>query len=468
MSTNSRPGPSFGQSLATMTTAQNPTIDPLPKLIAAVASEGWHDGLIELAVEAATFPVVCKKGQSAIDAYLRVTASFSASSVEGKTTKKVLMSVHEALWDCFCRVTRIAVGVSNGKVLPDGHTTPGLLEKLPVLMPDDSLQSFGLDLLRRPLFYKSLRRLLLAHASSSRRKAWRVFMPGTELLGEFNRKVENFYWDLFTGVAEAGGQIIKTFTTVSWPARRRLAYDVGLLHAAAISAVSTPLVVRKCLLKEELTLEEMKDLPDQVFRATRVVLFAASTNCKPWLKHVSAKQDTEETKDIARISNLLLDIIKPSAVDHYIKMQPFSALRDPGLNLSRLRNSTIGSPEMREELQEIADLASTDGSRALLCLPALKHINTVYSSGSDEHENTTTDEFFDFSSVTKRFKSVTDKMVDSCDACGKKGPEPENDSEGALKRCTRCKIGTYCSADCQRGAWDQHKTSCFDASSSEM
>jgi len=45
-----------------------------------------------------------------------------------------------------------------------------------------------------------------------------------------------------------------------------------------------------------------------------------------------------------------------------------------------------------------------------------------------------------------------------CSSCGK--------ASGALKRCSRCKSAAYCSVECQKRAWRQHKLVCAAAGSS--
>lgn len=50
--------------------------------------------------------------------------------------------------------------------------------------------------------------------------------------------------------------------------------------------------------------------------------------------------------------------------------------------------------------------------------------------------------------------------TDSCDACGKKETEALK-----LKRCGGCRVGRYCSNECQIADWKhgKHKERCFQA-----
>lgn len=45
----------------------------------------------------------------------------------------------------------------------------------------------------------------------------------------------------------------------------------------------------------------------------------------------------------------------------------------------------------------------------------------------------------------------------TCDFCRRPAPE-----DSKMKRCSRCKISWYCSSDCQKAAWKDHKANCFD------
>ena len=45
-----------------------------------------------------------------------------------------------------------------------------------------------------------------------------------------------------------------------------------------------------------------------------------------------------------------------------------------------------------------------------------------------------------------------------CRSCGKS----EDQVDGALKRCRRCRMAKYCSVDCQRKDWRTHRAECED------
>lgn len=56
-------------------------------------------------------------------------------------------------------------------------------------------------------------------------------------------------------------------------------------------------------------------------------------------------------------------------------------------------------------------------------------------------------------------ESATEKKGGSCGSCGKGGADGVS-----LRKCSRCKEASYCSAACQRQDWKSHKTTCVHKS----
>ncbi|KAI9141644.1 hypothetical protein BKA69DRAFT_386027 [Paraphysoderma sedebokerense] len=61
----------------------------------------------------------------------------------------------------------------------------------------------------------------------------------------------------------------------------------------------------------------------------------------------------------------------------------------------------------------------------------------------------------------ERFKNVS-AMI-GCAKCGK----PKCDNGKSLKSCSRCLMTMYCSRDCQKNHWREHKKDCKKMASSK-
>jgi hypothetical protein len=55
--------------------------------------------------------------------------------------------------------------------------------------------------------------------------------------------------------------------------------------------------------------------------------------------------------------------------------------------------------------------------------------------------------------------SPTDELEPCCAHCSCTATAAAA-AGGKLRQCSRCRSALYCSADCQRAAWQQHRTSC--------
>lgn len=85
---------------------------------------------------------------------------------------------------------------------------------------------------------------------------------------------------------------------------------------------------------------------------------------------------------------------------------------------------------------------------------AVKHLRHISEAAKAKYE------------LLERIKEVQrqshiDRGIDYdvCDGCGK----VETDDVD-LKRCSRCRVGRFCSSECQKQQWQEHKKRCFDAS----
>lgn len=68
-----------------------------------------------------------------------------------------------------------------------------------------------------------------------------------------------------------------------------------------------------------------------------------------------------------------------------------------------------------------------------------------------------------FSAQTKRAYRGNSDFPDCCDRCGKQ----EGSESTTLNRCGRCKVGRYCSKECQTADWPSHKARCGDPAACE-
>ena len=68
-------------------------------------------------------------------------------------------------------------------------------------------------------------------------------------------------------------------------------------------------------------------------------------------------------------------------------------------------------------------------------------------------EGHTEKEVLAMAATMAKAKEVTTAKA-CCSHCGKQGED--------LKRCLRCKLASYCGAECQRAGWKMHKKSCAE------
>ena len=113
------------------------------------------------------------------------------------------------------------------------------------------------------------------------------------------------------------------------------------------------------------------------------------------------------------------------------------------VSLDRAKSNSRTHPHKQMCYQVLDDMRDTQVG---------KIVSALMSAGGDHHALNRALESEGFGQDAL---GLAEDPLRSCGACGK--------TEGKLLKCVRCEGQVYCSSDCQKKAWPQHKKCCFRA-----
>lgn len=292
-------------------------------------------------------------------------------------------------------------------VLDDGET-----------LPTDRLSERAWSTLALAIFpriYPLLRALIVEFVSLKSRRAWNSLdptrLPGTLLASPERIVATEEFINNFEYLYEHAAYSLRILVA-SRACARRLADDPRLLGALVDAAAMCPHVVAFLYTnpQSQASSETKAPTPDQLKGELKMslgpFLFATAVHGSQWAQFCRTKERRSVWNPM--VSSILLEAVQTASWDEEHGSW-FEALEP---TLQELLGPNV--PSKRELV---------DGQ-----------IEVVKQAG---------------------------RIPDRCDGCGR-FDWGVLDSDSALRRCSRCKIARYCSAECQRNVWKAHKNGCTD------